>query len=134
MFLQETPSNIKVEQELKEDFYGQVFFFHGKTSSCGVVTAYFGTKKFSVKKQQTDQEDRILILGFSINYSIYILINLYNVNTEKEHIEVLSDLSALLKVFDVTLTKHIIMAGRIYNSRVIKPSCKTELHIMTSKN
>ena len=33
-----------------------------KKSSCGVLTAYFGTGTFTVKKQQTDKEGRILII------------------------------------------------------------------------
>ena len=51
-------------------------------SSCGVLIAYFGTGTFTVKKQQTDKEGRILILDVSINDSEYILINLYNANTD----------------------------------------------------
>ena len=39
------------------------------------------------------------------------MINLYNANTEKEQIEVLSNLFALLKTFDIDPNKHIIMAG-----------------------
>ena len=39
------------------------------------------------------------------------MINLYNANTEKEQIEVLSNLLTLLKTFDIDPNKHIIMAG-----------------------
>ena len=51
-FLQETHSTSKVEQKWKEDFHGKVFFYHGKTNSCGVLIAYFGTENFTFKKQQ----------------------------------------------------------------------------------
>ena len=37
---------------------------------------YFRTEKFTVKKQQTDHNGRILILDVSINNFKYILINL----------------------------------------------------------
>ena len=63
LFLQETHSDSKVEQTWKEDFKD-----------------FTGT--FIVKKQQTDKERRILILDVSINDSEYILINLYNTETE----------------------------------------------------
>ena len=106
LFLQETRSNSTVEQKWKEDFHGKVFFSHGKTNSCRVLIAYFGTEKSTVKKQQTDHSGRILILDVSINDSEYILINLYNANTEKEQIEVLSNLFALLKTFDINPNKH----------------------------
>ena len=84
LFLQETHSDSKVGQRQKEDFKGPVFFSHGKSNSCGVLIAYFGTGTFIVKKQQTDKEDRFLILDVSVNDSEYILTNLYNANTEKE--------------------------------------------------
>ena len=37
--------------------------------------------------------------------------NLCNANTEKEQSEVLNNLFALLKTFDINPNKHIIMAG-----------------------
>ena len=91
LFLQETLQS-KVEQKWKEDFHGKIFFSHGKTNSCGVLAAFFGTDKFTVKKLHTDHGGRILMLDVSINDSEYILINLCNANTEKEQIEVLSNL------------------------------------------
>ena len=99
LFLQETHSNSKIEQKWKEDFKGQVFFSHGKTNSCGVLIAYLGTETFFVNKQETDKEGRILILDVSINDSEYILINLYNANTEQ--IDVLNNMFVLLEKFDI---------------------------------
>ena len=43
LFLPETHSSGKVEQEWKEDFHDQVFFSHRKTSSWGVLTVYLGS-------------------------------------------------------------------------------------------
>ena len=76
--LQETPSGSKVEQKWKVNFKGHIFFSHGKTNSCGVLTAYFRKETFNVKKQGTDKECHILIRDVSANDSEYILINLYN--------------------------------------------------------
>ena len=45
------------------------FLPHGKSTSCGVLTAYFGTRAFIVKKRQIDKESHILILDVSINDS-----------------------------------------------------------------
>ena len=45
-FLQETHCDSKIEQNCNKDFKGQVFLSHGKTSSCDVVIAYFGTETF----------------------------------------------------------------------------------------
>ena len=49
LFLQETHSDSKVEQKWKEDFEGPIFFSHGKSNSCGVLIAYFGTGTFTVE-------------------------------------------------------------------------------------
>ena len=59
------------------------FLSHGKSNPCGVLTAYFGTEMFTVKKQETDKEGPILIFAVSSKDSTYILINLYNANTKK---------------------------------------------------
>ena len=111
LFLQETHSSRKVEQKWKEDFKGHVFFPNGKTNSCGALTTYFGKETFNVKKQETDKEGRILILDVSVNDSEYILINLYNANTEKEQINAFNNMFALLKKFEINPKKQIIMAG-----------------------
>ena len=84
---------------------------HRKTNSCCILTAYFETENFTVKKQRTYHDGRISIFDVSINDSKYILINLYNVNTDKEQIDVLRDLFALLKKFDIGSNKHLIMTG-----------------------
>ena len=109
--LQETHSDSKVEQKWKEDFKGPIFFSHGKSNSCGILTAYFGTGTFIVKKQQTDEEGCLLILDVFINDSEHILINLYNANTENEQINVLISLFELLEEFDISPTKQLAMAG-----------------------
>ena len=41
-FSSNSTSNSNIEQKCKEGFRDQVFFFQGKTNSCGVLTAYFG--------------------------------------------------------------------------------------------
>ena len=121
LFLQETHSESKVEQKWKKDFKSPNLFSHGKLYSCGVLIAFSGTGTFTVKKQQTDKEGRILILDVSINDSEYILINLYNANTENEQTNVLSSLSELLEDFDISLTKQLVMAGDFnlfFNSKI----------------
>ena len=111
IILQGTHSSSKVEQKWKEDIKSHVFFSNGKTNFCSVLTAYFGKETFNVKKQEIDKEGRILILDVSVNHSEYILINLYNANTENEQINVFSNMFALLKKFNINPKRQIIMAG-----------------------
>ena len=60
---------------------------NGKTNSCGFLIAYFGTEKFTVRKQKTDHNGRILIFDVSVNDYEYILINLHNANREKNKLK-----------------------------------------------
>ena len=46
LFPQEADSDNKVKQKWEEGLEGKVFFSHSKSNSCGVLTAYFGTKTF----------------------------------------------------------------------------------------
>ena len=41
----------------------------------------------------------------------YILINLYNANTESEQLEVMSQLVLILEEFDINQEKNIVLAG-----------------------
>ena len=58
-----------------------------------------------MNNQKTDNDGRILILGVTINDVKFVLINLYNGNTEREQVSVLNNLSSLSENFNVTLEK-----------------------------
>ena len=79
--------------------------------SCSVLTAYIGKETLTVKKQETAKEGHILILDVSINDSEYILVNLYNTNTETEQINLSSNMFVLSKEFDTNKKTQLIMAG-----------------------
>ena len=64
-----------------------------------------------MNNQETDNDDRILILDVTINHLNFVLINLYNANAETEQVSVLNNLSWLFEKFDVTLEKNLIFEG-----------------------
>ena len=70
-----------------------------------------GKKLFFSKKKETDKEGHVLILDVSINDSEYILINLFNANTEKEQIDVLNNMFVPLEKFDKIQKNQLIMTG-----------------------
>ena len=111
MFLQESQSSSDDEQKWRDNFGGKTFFSHGKRNSCIVLISYIGTHNFVVNNQKTDNDGRILILDVTINDVNFVLINLYNANTETEQVSVLNILSSLLEKFDVTIEKNLILAG-----------------------
>ena len=111
LFLQETHSSIEIEKKWNHEFNGKLFFSHGKTNSCCVVIAFYGIINYSVQKQLIDSEGRILILEVEIENENYLLINLYNANTETEQLKTLSILSTLLEQIQNIDEKSIILGG-----------------------
>ena len=80
---------------------GQIFFSHGKSSSCGVFIAFFGSKSAIITKKISDNSGRTLVLQVKIDNEIYLLVNLYNSNTEPDQLETLHELKTTLLKFDV---------------------------------
>ena len=81
-----------------------LFFSLGKTNSCGVLVGFYGNINYSVKKKQNDNSGKILVLNVAIDGKEYLLINLYNENTEQEQLKILENLSkVLLDFFDQKL-------------------------------
>ena len=63
-----------------------------------------------LKNKRNDDAGRILILDFTNDDTNYILINIYNGNTETEQIKVLNNLHLLLVSLDIHHNKKIILA------------------------
>ena len=111
MFLQETHSSKVTEKIWTDEFNGDLFFSHGKTNSCGVLVGFYGNINYFVKKKLSDNSGRILALDVTINGTEYLLINLYNGNTESEQLNILESPSNILKDFQDLSGKNIIFAG-----------------------
>ena len=91
LFLQETHFSSDDEQKWRDSFGGNTFFSHSKRNSCGVLISYIGKHNFVVNNQKTDNDGQILILDITINNANFVLINLYNANTETEQVSVLNN-------------------------------------------
>ena len=114
LFLQETHSTLKDEVNWTQEFKGQLFFSHGKSSSCGVLICYFGSKNLKIRNKIADKDGRILILEIELDDQSFTLINLYNPNTESEQLEVLEKLENMLSTSNPTQVSQIIFAGDFY--------------------
>ena len=99
IFMQETHSCPNDEKKWGDEFGSLLYFSHGTSNSCGVATAYIGSKKFEVLQKKTDNNGRLLILEVKIDEHIFILVNLYNANIESEQISTLNELNNLLETF-----------------------------------
>ena len=99
-FLQETHSTPQLESKWKNEWNGKLFFSHGSRNSTGCAIGF--SKKFNFKliKESKDTEGRILILEVEIDDQKFLLINLYNANSETDQINVLDTLSSKLEEHD----------------------------------
>ena len=100
VFLQETHSVEKLEKEWKYQWGGDIYFSHGKSNSTGCAIAFSKNFSFKVVNQSKDDDGRILILEVSIDDKKYLLINLYNANTELDQLSVLELLISKLDGID----------------------------------
>ena len=64
-----------------------------------------------LQETHPSSDDEQKCLDVTINNVSFVVINLYNANTETEQVSVLNNLSPLLEKFDVTLEKNLILAG-----------------------
>ena len=58
-----------------------------------------------------DNKGRILILNVTIDVKNFVLINLYNPNTENEQVEVLNTLVTMMETTDINENTNILLAG-----------------------
>ena len=99
LFSQETHFSNVTEIIWSDEFNGDLFFSYGKTNSCGVLVRFYGNIIHSIEKKLSDSSARTLVLYVTINGMQYLLINLYNRDTEPEQLKTLESLSKVLKDF-----------------------------------
>ena len=84
------------------------YYSHGKTNSCSVLIAIYGNMNICVKNKVNDNDGSVLILEATIDGSDYLLINLYNANTEREKLTTMKHVNNLLKTFEDFHDKNVI--------------------------
>ena len=84
LFLHETHSSLADEK--KYIFYLRPIF---KTNSCRVAIGYVGDNKVEVLDKKNDKNGRILILDVKVDETNFVLVNIYNSNTETEQVATL---------------------------------------------
>ena len=81
----------------RDEFNGERFFSHGKTISCGVATGFYGSKTIDQTNKLSGKSERIILVEATIGDTVFVLINICNVNPELEQIEILSNYVVFLK-------------------------------------
>ena len=59
----------------------------------------------------SDKAGRILLLDVKIDDTVFVLVNIYNANTENDQLQTLSDLNDILGNINDIETKNIILGG-----------------------
>ena len=103
----------KANDEIKwrDEFNEELFFSHGKTNLCGVAIGFYGSKTIEQINKISDKSGRILLVEATVDDTVFVLINIYNANTESEQLETLLDLVSIIdKVKDIQ-SKNIVLGG-----------------------
>ena len=82
------------------------YFFTWEKNSCSVLVGFYGNINYSVKKKLSDNSGRILVLDVTIDGTEYLLINLYNGNTEPEQLNILESQKILKDFQDLSKKYH----------------------------
>ena len=75
------------------------------------MIGYLGSNKIEINRIKNDNKGRILIVDADIDEETFVLIKLYNANTETEQIKTTCELDQLLSDFCLDSNKKIILTG-----------------------
>ena len=109
IFLQEIHSSVDEGKSWCDDINGNLYFFHGKTNSCGVATGYVGSKNFVLPNQTAYKNGRLLLIEAIVDDVKFALINIYNCNTESQQLLKLTELHKIPRNVDNIGNKNIII-------------------------
>ena len=113
-FLQETHSTETSETIWKAQWGGEVRYSHGESDSRGVLIAFREGLSFQIENEIKDKNGCILILQVNIQGSNYILINIYNANTEQQQLTVLNQLDEFLDTIEINRDTQILLGSDLH--------------------
>ena len=75
------------------------------------MISFLGNKRIKCNKIRTANNGRIIVLEAEIDDEIFLLINLYNPNTETEQVKTLCELERMLDISSLDSYKNILFAA-----------------------
>ena len=111
ILLQETHSSREKCDSWSKEFDGNCFFNHGTSNSKGVAILLTLDQDYKVLKYEHYGEGRLQILSIELEDQKYLIVNVYNPNTEKEQVAFLSKLNDALRNFPDIFEHNIIIGG-----------------------
>ena len=83
-----------------------------------------GKKALNILNIKRDNLGHILGIEVKIDNSIFVLINIYNANTESEQLHTLNDLINILETFEDIQNKSVVLGGDF--NVILNPSLDSE--------
>ena len=111
LFIQEMHSCIGDELIWSTQFDGKMWFSHGANNSRGVLIGISKDLEYVVEKECKELRGRFIILKFVIQGTSFLLINIYNDNTEADQVKTLEDLKVSLHDIDIEQECKIVSGG-----------------------
>ena len=93
------------------DWGGDLLLNHSTSNSRGTLIAFSKNLDYKLEKYETDNEGRIQICSIILKERKFLIINVYNENTEKEQVILLKKLDSLLEKFNENLDHEVILGG-----------------------
>ena len=97
IFLQETHSTKEIEAIWKKQGKGDMFFSHGSNNSKGVLTLIKNDLDFQLVSKSIDDGGRYIILKAIVQETLFLLVNIYAPDKEKEQVPFFENLKKLIK-------------------------------------
>ena len=107
----ETHSSVDDEKRWCDERNDSLYFSHGKTNSGGVTIGYAGSKYFVLANQTADKNGRPLLIEAIVDDVNFVLINVYNCNTESQQFLTPTELHKILPNVDDIGNNNIIIGG-----------------------
>ena len=110
-FLQETHSNKATENQWQREWGGRMLFSHGSPNSCGTAILINNKVNCTVLCTVPDPLGRFVISKVQVDEKVYVLVNIYAPNKNKDSILFIKKLHTLLQTENLESEENIIVGG-----------------------
>ena len=111
IFLQETHSKKEIERQWRNEWGTEMILSHGSPNARGVVILLNKGVDCCIQSKIIDPLGRFIIVKVEIEHNLYVLINVYAPNKDKESVKFFTDLLAILRREDLDAEETFIVGG-----------------------
>ena len=111
IFLQETHSKKEIELQWRNEWGTEMILSHGSPNARGVAILLNKGVDYCIQSKIIDPLGRFIIVKVEIEHNLYVLINVYAPNKDKENVKFFNDLLAILRREDLDAEESFIVGG-----------------------